>query len=155
MQGIPWFSTFTLFTETVVTAGILYVFYKAYYHNFFQFKLAAAVLAYEVCFNISYMAYRALRHSDSKAYPDSAFHIALAAFHGIFSLLMFLLLLLFMYFAWKNYRRGINFFRNHKILTLMFLISWLVAVASGYLFYYQAYFSPEEILTRQLPTAYK
>lgn len=151
MQGIPWFSTFTLVTETFVTVGVLYILYSGYYKNRFLTKLAAITLAYETLFNISYMSYRALSHQDSSKYPDSAFHIALAIFHGTFSLLMFILLLVFMFFAWRGYKKGLNFFQVHKKLTLVFLIAWLVAVFSGFAFYYVAYFSPEEILTRHPP----
>jgi heme A synthase len=95
------------------------------------------------------MISRALTHEDSSQYPDSSFHIAIAIFHGTFSLIMFVLLLVFMFFAWKGYRSGKNYFRVHKRLTIIFLISWMIAVLSGFLFYYEAYFSPEEILTRQ------
>jgi len=149
MQSIPWFSTFTLVTETLVTASILYILYTGYYQNKFSPLLTGITLAYEVLFNISYMTYRALSHQDSTAHPDSGFHIALAAFHGIFSLLMFVLLLVFMFFAWKNYSKGINFFRERKKLTAIFLAAWMIAVISGFAFYYQAYFSPEEWATRQ------
>ena len=145
MNNIPWFSTFTLLTETIVTASILYIFYSAYFKNEFKFRLVSLTIGYEVLFNISYMAYRALTHIDSAARPDSAFHIALAAFHGIFSLLMFVLLLVFMLLAWRNYKQGINYFREHRKIVLVFLISWLIAVLSGYVFYYEAYFSPEEV----------
>ncbi|MFA5991663.1 MAG: hypothetical protein WC794_05480 [Candidatus Doudnabacteria bacterium] len=149
MNNIPWFSTFTLITETFVTVALLYLFYNAYYKNKFNFWLAGVTLGYEILFNISYMSYRALSHKDSATQPDSAFHIALAIFHGSFALLMFLLLLVFMFFAWKSYKKGVNFLQNHKKLTIIFIIAWLIAVISGFVFYYEAYFSPEEILTRQ------
>ena len=148
MQAIPWFSTFTLFTETLITVLVFVIFFQGYYRSRFLTRTAAVTLAYEILFNISYMASRALNHEDSKTYPDSSFHIALAIFHGTFSLLMFVLLLTFMYFAWKNYRAGVNFFLKYKKLTAAFLIAWLIAILSGYLFYYQAYFSPEELKTR-------
>jgi putative flippase GtrA len=153
MNGIPWFSTFTLFTEAIVTVTILYVIYSGYAKNKFPVRVAAAALSYEILFNISYMASRLLTHEDSTQYPDSPFHIALAIFHGTFSLMMFVLLLVFMFFAWKGYGSGKNSFRIHRKLTVIFLISWLIAVCSGFLFYYEAYFSPEEILTRQATAA--
>ena len=150
MTGIPWFSTFTLVTEAFVTASVLYILYSGYYKGKFPAKLTAATLLYETLFNISYMSYRAVSHVDSTAHPDSSFHIAIAIFHGTFSLLMFILLVIFMYFAWKNYKVGINFFQKFKKLTITFLIAWLIAVFSGFFFYYEAYFSPEEIQTRQV-----
>ena len=153
MNGIPWFSTFTLFTELAVTALILYVFYSAYYRNRFPFSVAAIALGYETLFNISYMTYRAFTHVEASNHTDSPFHIAVAIFHGTFSLLMFILLVIFMILAWKKYREGVNYFQLHKKLTIAFLIAWFVAIASGFLFYYEAYFSPEELTLRNKTAA--
>jgi hypothetical protein len=141
MHTLPWFSTFTLFTEIGVTAALLYVFYRGYRYNSFPFRVAALTLAYEIVFNMSYMSYRALTHIDPPEHPHSSFHVAVAAFHGIFSLLMFVLLLWFMFVAWRNYRNGVNYFRLRPRLTSVFLIAWLTAVGSGFFFYYLAYFS--------------
>ncbi|KKU52049.1 MAG: hypothetical protein A3A28_03680 [Candidatus Sungbacteria bacterium RIFCSPLOWO2_01_FULL_47_32] len=149
MNGIPWYSTFTLGTELLVTLGVFYIIYSAYRKNVFPFALTAFVLSYEILFNISYMVYRTFSHQESASHVDSSFHIAVAIFHGIFSLLMFISLVVFMAIAWKKYRAGINFFREHSTLTKVFLVSWLIAVLSGALFYYEAYFSPEEIQVRQ------
>jgi heme A synthase len=139
--NIPWFSTFTLCTEILVTAGLFYVFYFAYAKNIFSYKTAGVVLAYEILFNITYMAKRFFTHVDNAIIPHSSFYIALAIFHGTFSLLMFILLVIFMFFAWKNYGRGINYFKEHRRMTIVFLVSWIIAVLSGVLFYYVAYFS--------------
>src|SRR4051812_27690607 len=117
MQGIPWFSTFTLVTEALVTASVIYILYSGYYKNKFPGVLAGITLGYEALFNISYMAYRALTHEEASGHTDSPFHIGIAIFHGSFSLLMFVLLIVFMLFAWKSYKKGINFFQNHKKLT--------------------------------------
>lgn len=138
MQHIPWFSTFTVFTETIVTVGILYVFYQAYKYNRFRYALVATVLGYELLFNISYMAYRATVRTQETVEAN----VGLAIFHGTFSLLMFILLVVFMSVAWQKYKQGVNFFAVHKILTTIFLISWLVAIFSGYAFYYQDYLRP-------------
>jgi hypothetical protein len=119
----------------------MYTFYSGYKNNKFPYALTGVTLSYEILFNISYMASRELGpHNPSKLGPP--FEVGLAIFHGTFSLLMFLLLLILMFFAWKNYKKGINFFHEHKNLTVTFIICWLVAVFSGYLFYYQAYLRP-------------
>jgi hypothetical protein len=137
-QHIPWFSTFTLFTELLVTTSILYSLYSAYRRNYFPYALVAVTLAYEVLFNISYMASRALGGQNPSKLAGSAV-IGLAIFHGIFSLIMFLSLLVFMSIAWVKYRKGINYFQLHKNFTLTFVVLWLIAVASGFVFYYIAY----------------
>ena len=88
----PFLSTFTLFTEIIITAAILYVFYRGYKYNKFPFKVAFIALAYEILFNVSYMSFRALTHDDSNlTVPHSPLHTGLAIFHGTFSLIMFML----------------------------------------------------------------
>jgi heme A synthase len=136
----PFFSTFTLFTEALVTISVLYIFYSGYKHNKFPYTLAAITMAYEILFNISYMASRALNKKVDVMPPDSAFLITLAIFHGTFALLMFLALLVFMFFAWKNYKKGSNFFQAHKTMLIWFIVLWMTAVISGFLFYYEYYF---------------
>lgn len=142
MQSPPLFSTFTLFTEILITCSILYIFYKGYKHNVFHSKLVFFTLAYETLFNISYMSYRALTHEANVGpHQHTAFHIAVAAFHGIFSILMFVLLIVFFVVAWRKYKKGINFFKEHKMLTYAFIVLWMIAIFSGLFFYYLAYFT--------------
>lgn len=138
MHNIPWFSTFTLVTELLVTVSILSIFYRAYTYNRFSYGFAAIVLAYETLVNVSYMTRSLFDHTVGKPIT-SPYYIALAAFHGSFSLLMFLLLLVFMFFAWRNYKKGINYFRVHRKLTITFLVSWMIAVITGFVFYYLLY----------------
>ena len=139
MNGIPWFSTFTLFTELLVTLSVLYIFYYGYKFNRFFYKLTAITLAYEIFFNISYMASRAVGHKNPSVLIKGT-PVILAAFHGIFSLLMFLALLVFMGLAWYNYKKGINYFLVHKYVTFIFIVLWLIAVFSGFAFYWVSYF---------------
>lgn len=142
MQVPPLFSTFTLVTEILVTVSVLYVFYSAYKHNIFHKKLVFFTLAYETLFNISYMSLRALTHEQNVgAHHHTPFHIAVAAFHGIFSILMFVLLIVFFVVAWRMYGQGINFFKEHKVMTFGFVVLWMVAILSGLFFYYLAYFT--------------
>ena len=137
MAEAPLFSTFTLFTEIVVTVLILYVFYSGYKNGKYPYRIALAALVYETAFNVSYMAYRAVTHVDVK--PGSAFHVALAAFHGVFSLLMFVALIVFQIAAWRSYKKNVNYFSKHKNLTITFIILWLIAIFSGVLFYIESY----------------
>jgi len=142
METPPLFSTFTLFTEVLVTCSILYIFYKAYKHNIFYKKLVFFTLSYEVIFNISYMSLRAINHEKNVGpHHHTPFHIAVAAFHGIFSILMFVLLIVFFVVAWRKYGQGINFFKEHKKITFGFIALWMIAIFSGLFFYYLAYFT--------------
>ncbi|MBS3119974.1 hypothetical protein J4475_04080 [Candidatus Woesearchaeota archaeon] len=137
---VPLFSTVTLFTEIIVSVGILYVFYSGYFKNRFPFRIAFLALTYELAVNVTYMAYRAVSHEVSEpAHTHHPFEIALAVFHGIFSLVMFVALIVFIVLAWLNYRRRINYFKKHKVITVAFLVLWMIAVLSGVLFYFTAY----------------
>lgn len=134
----PLYSALTLGAEIVVSSIIFYSLYQGYKHNKFPTALAAFAIIYEILFNISYMVSRVPNHIEKIEPP---FHIALAIFHGTISLVMFLSLIIFFIFAWKNYRRGINFFSKHKVLTMTFLFFWSASVLSGILFYFVEYFT--------------
>ena len=140
MTHIPWFSTFTLFTELLVTISVLYIFYSGYKRNRFPYTLTAITLAYEIVFNISYMASRALG-GKNPSILETRLAVGLAIFHGTFSLVMFVALLVFMGLAWRNYKKGINYFAAHKSFTYVFAALWLVAILSGFVFYYVSYLS--------------
>lgn len=135
---IPLYSTVTLFAELIVSTIIYYSLYQGYKNNKFPVKLAAAALTYEILFNISYMASRV--PATAKSAPlDSPFLIGLAITHGILSLVMFISLVVFFAFAFRSYRKGVNYFKAHKFLTTIFLIFWTISIVSGvslYIFEY-------------------
>lgn len=138
----PLFSTFTLLTEILVTIAVLTIFHQGYKHNKFLKKLTIVTLLYETIFNISYMSYRALTHEAKVgSHIHTPFHIAAAAFHGIFSIIMFIALVIFLLVAMKKYKDEHNFFKAHKIITFIFLVLWFIAILSGIFFYYLAYFT--------------
>jgi uncharacterized membrane protein YozB (DUF420 family) len=137
-MAIPLYSTITFCTEIAMTVVILTLFYQGYKKNQFSHKLALAAICYEVLFNISYMVYRVFTHPDA-ARADSLGEIALAIFHGTLSLIMFIALIVFLVLAWKNYKKGINYFKKHRTLTIVFIVFWLLAVLSGIAFYLVEY----------------
>jgi cyanate permease len=130
---VPWFSTFTLFTEVLVTAAVLYTFYSGYKKDKFPTLIISLALIYETIFNIAYMASRV--SADKLAKHLSGFVVVLAALHGILSLLMFVALIVFMSLAWHQYEKKHNYFKKHKIIMWVFLFFWLVSVFSGAAFY--------------------
>ncbi len=134
----PLYSTVSLIAEMFVSSAIFTVIYRGYKRNVFLRRLALLALSYEVLFNISYMAYRALTH-DEGAKADSKFEIGLAIFHGTLSLVMFVTLVVFMAVAWKRYAKGINYFRICAKTTATFLVLWTLSVLSGVLFYFVEY----------------
>lgn len=132
----PLYSTITLVAEFVISGVIFYTFYKGYKEGKFQTALAGVALAYEILFNISYMA-RRVPNPSSKVLPTP--YIALAAFHGILSLVMFLTLIVYLFLAWKNYKKEINYFKKHKTFTVIFLFFWTISVVTGLMFYLVEY----------------
>lgn len=137
-MSIPLYSTITLFAEIIISAAIFYTFYRSYKYNKFPVKLAAVTLAYEIIFNISYMFSRVRNHIEKLEIP---WHVALAIFHGTLSLLMFISLIIFFLLAWRKYRKGENYFKAHRNITIIFLLFWSISVLSGILFYFVEYFT--------------
>ncbi len=134
-MNAPLLSTVSLVTELIITFSIFYIFYKGYVKGIFHSKLALVTILYELIFNISYMATRTpqvTQKTESVATP-------FAIFHGILSLTMFVLLIIFLLVAWTRYKKEINFFKNHKLLTILFLIFWTASVTSGIAFYVMRY----------------
>lgn len=137
---IPFWSAFTLFTELCVSAFVYLIIYAGYRRGVFHRRIAFAVLAYELLFNISYMATRAMVGThEGMAQIMTPYETGLAIFHGTFSLLMFVTLVAFFLTAAGGYAKGANFFRTHPKMTLAFSIAWLVSVLSGVLFFIQLY----------------
>lgn len=132
----PVYSTISLIAEIIISGIIFYTFYSGYKRNKFPTKLAFAALIYETLFNISYMATRTKAHAGKFTQP---FELALAAFHGILSLVMFIALIIFFFIAWRKYKKEINFFKEHRLITILFLIFWTTSIISGILFYFIAY----------------
>lgn len=137
-MNAPFISTFTLFTELIVTASVLYIFISGYKHNTFHPKLLLATLLYETFVNINYMAHRVADTKSNKILP--IWYKAFGAFHGIFSLLMFITLVIFFILAWLNFRKNINYFRKHALFSKIFITGWLISIISGVIFYFVSYF---------------
>jgi hypothetical protein len=135
----PLFSTITLLAEIVISCIVFLSIYQGYFNNKFPVKLVTFALLYETIFNISYMVSKAINHVKvEKISPPSI--IALAIIHGTLSLIMFISLVIFFILAWKGYKKGINFFKEHKKTTTTFLIFWTLSVSSGIIFYFVEYF---------------
>ena len=134
----PLYSTLTLIAELGVSAIVYFAVYQGFQKGKFPTKLVAFALLYEVIFNISYMVSRVPSHVRAAA-VEKPWITGLAIVHGVLSLLMFIFLIVFFVLAWKNYRRGINFFKNHSVSTYVFLALWTCSVLSGILFYFVEY----------------
>lgn len=130
----PLFSTITLFTELLISAAVYYSLYSGYKHHKFPTVLAAIALLYETIFNITYMARRVPGHVKS-AHVEAPWLVGLAIVHGILSLIMFIALVAFFITAAIQYKKGNNYFKNHPVLTGIFIFFWTFSIVSGVLFY--------------------
>lgn len=133
----PFISTITLFTELLVTTSILYIFITGYKHNQFHPKLLMVTLLYEIIININYMAHRVSDVKGNKLLPS--WYIAFGAFHGIFSLIMFITLVIFFTLAWLNFKKKVNYFRKHALFSKIFVVGWLISIITGVIFYFISY----------------
>jgi hypothetical protein len=134
----PLISTMTLVAELFIFGSISYVFYKGYEGRIFPFGLAYFAIAYEVVFNIGYMAYRSVGLKQTSALSEKLRRLGMA--HGILSLIVFIALVIFLALAIKNYKKGMNYFKVHSSLTFLLLAFWVISLSSGILLYIKAYF---------------
>ncbi len=135
-MDIPLWSIVTLATELVVTASVLAIIWRAYATGRFMTMFAWWVLGYEFLFNVSYMASREAHAATRTLDP---YLTGLAIFHGVFSLVMFLSLVIFFFVAWRRYGRGENFFAIHPRFTVLFVTAWSISILSGVLLFVQLY----------------
>lgn len=134
-MNAPILSTFTLFTELLITVAVIYIFYKSIKTSMFPAKLAFITLAYEILFNISYMVYSSVKRESVEMTREFTWKTGVAIFHGIVSLIMFIALVIFMLVAYRAYKQNRNFFRENLTLSYIFLFFWFVAIISGIVMY--------------------
>jgi hypothetical protein len=138
MEG-PFWSQLTLFTELGITACVYFIIWRGYARNQFMSSFAFGVLLYELLFNVSNMSSRELHSLATPAL--SPYLTALAIYHGIFSLVMFIALVAFFIAGWRGYGAGVNFFALHVRLTVSFLIAWTISILSGVALFVSLYLS--------------
>lgn len=134
---IPLISTLTLLAEAIVATLIFSVVYWGYVKNSFKRKLAGWAIGYEIVFNVGYMLYRSLAHPQS--YALSAVLKMVAVLHGALSIAMLAWVVIFFLRARTAYASGENYFKKHRIATIMFIACWLMSIFSGALLYFKVY----------------
>ena len=137
-MSIPIASTVTLVMEMIVGALIYLILYRGYVRNIFPSKLAFFAIGYEIVFNVGYMLYRTI------SVPSTA-HLSptlkmVAALHGILSLIMLIVVVVFFLRATKGYAQKINYFAVHKVKTFLFVFFWTISLLSGIFLYFKVYF---------------
>jgi hypothetical protein len=130
------FSTFSAISEIFVTLGVLYVVLTNYRGRGFPWKVAAGVIVFEFFVNMLYMTTRMREQSVSGEHSPL---LALAAIHGVLSLVIFALFVVLTFLAHGAAKRGEHFFQQRPALTWSFIALWLVSVGSGEVFFLARY----------------
>lgn len=133
----PFFSTFSAIAEFFVTVAVFYVVVRNFKGHGFAWKLAAVVAVFEFSVNMLYMITRMQEQSGEKVTGTMA---AFAAGHGILSLLVYILFVVFCFLAYRAFKRREFFFRANPAVTYSFLALWTASVTTGWALYYINYF---------------
>lgn len=136
---IPLFSVFAALSEVIVTIAVLYVIISNMRGQVLKWKLLLAALLFEVLVNVSYMIYRASHITSETGETLSPMLRGLAGFHGALSLVMLLVLIQMSFLAYRQMHRGQQFFQEHRIASILFIVWWLISVFSGELFFVLRY----------------
>lgn len=130
MEAVPAFSIFSAISEVFVTIAVLYAVISNMNGKRLNWQLLGAVLAFELCVNVVYMAGRA-----AKADSDSTLSTGMKLFfagHGILSLAMFLGIVVLFIFAVMDHKSGRpTWFQRHRAGTWVFVFFWMVSVLTG------------------------
>ena len=126
----PTFSTFSAIAEIFVTIGVMYVIFRSYRQIGFASKVAALVIVFEFSVNMMYMISRMRDASGGHEAVSSSMALFMAA-HGILSLIVFVLFVVYSYLAHVAWKRGKHFFHEHKGITWSYVFLWMLSVGSG------------------------
>lgn len=127
---IPAFSVFSAISEVFVTIGVLYAVISNLYGKPLMWKILGAVLAFELCVNVVYMAGRASA-ADTSTELSQGMKIFYAA-HGTLSLAMFIGIVVLFILAVTDFKNGRQtWFQRHRMGTWVFVFFWMVSVVSG------------------------
>lgn len=136
----PAFSTLSAATELLVTAAVVWFFYRAFTAQDYRWGLITVAIAYETLFNITYMVMRLFQHEEGVTHQHAAWVSWFLGVHGALSLVMFIGLIAFVVWMWRRHRAGDpDPLGGRRRLAYAFLWLWGLSILSGeaiYLFYW-------------------
>ncbi|OGC88022.1 MAG: hypothetical protein A2142_04460 [candidate division Zixibacteria bacterium RBG_16_48_11] len=133
----PAFSIFAAIAELAVTAIVYSSILSHIRGKPFRLKLLGFAILFEAIVNVTYMVTRFIG-ADSPVHLSAQMKL-LATIHGTFSMPVFIWLIILFFLASSSAKLEQNFFRDHKLMTYVFLILWRVSVASGEVMFLQIY----------------
>ena len=135
-MNAPAFSTFPAIAECFVTVGVFYIVLRSYRQKGFAWVFAIALIVFEFSVNMMYMIFRMREVSAGEEAASTPHPLApFMAAHGILSLLVFLLLVVYSYLAFVADKRGRHFFHDHPAIAWSYLGLWILSVGSGWALY--------------------
>jgi hypothetical protein len=129
-MSAPAFSVFSAISELFVTAGVLYVVRRNWKRQPFPGLVLLGIVLFEASVNVLYMANRAAQAA-SGADPVSDTMKLFYALHGSLSLLAFVVFVILGGLAYQDQKVQRWFFRDHPVVTWVFLVAWTVSILSG------------------------
>lgn len=129
-MSIPPFSIFSAISELFVTAGVLWVVWRNWNRRTFPLPLFLGLVLFEALVNVLYMAGRASAAAAGHDPVSTGMKIFYAA-HGILSLAAFIAFVVLGVLAHQDQKRQRWFFRELPLVTTIFVIVWIVSIASG------------------------
>ena len=133
----PAFSTFSAIAEIFVTIAVFYIVVRNFRGMGFAARLASVVIVFEFSVNMLYMISR--MRADAASGEMQGPWALFAAGHGMLSLIVFILLVVFCFQAFQALKRGRHYFQDHVGVTYGFLALWMVSVVSGEILYVVRY----------------
>lgn len=129
------FSTFTALSEIVVSCVVLYSIITNWAGRPLPVKAFGAVLVFEVCVNVTYMALRA-GEADQESTLSTEMKIFFAA-HGTLSLAMLIFLIVTYLLSVMNIKEGERtWYQRHPLGTWFMVGLWMLSVCTGEYIYY-------------------
>lgn len=140
-MSIPAFSVFSAVSELFVTAGVLYVVWANWNRRLFRGLLFLGLALFEALVNVLYMANRSASASTGSEPISTGMKIFYAS-HGMLSLLAYVAFVILGALAFQEQKAGRWFFREHRVLTAIFLVIWMVSITSGEAIFVLRYLRP-------------
>lgn len=135
---VPLFSIFSAISEVFVTIAVLYGVISNMRGGPLRWKLLGAVIAFELCVNVVYMAGKAAK-ADKSVELSTEMKLFFAG-HGLLSLGMFLGLVVLYILAVIDVKSGReSWFQRHPVGTWVFVFFWMVSVTSGEIIFFMRY----------------
>lgn len=118
-------------SQVIVVAIMLFVLFRAYRHNVFMVRLAGTTLALEILLVALYLFEQHTSGHIAEEIAEEAPYLMIAIAHGIISLAIMVLSLIFFVLAYRAQRQGENFFKTHPVASGFFAVGWITSLLSG------------------------